>query len=91
MIRQPGYDPESVLPPTYEEVELDMDVNDSIHEFDPDPETGKCQAYLIRHGMRGAKCNSTQKYSVFHKDDRQFCCSLSEEGIDCGHGEDWDY
>jgi hypothetical protein len=75
---------------SYEEIELDMDVRESVHEFDPD-EDGRCQGYLIRHGTQGNRCNSTQRYSVFHIDDRQWCCSLSEAGIDCGHGEMDDY
>ena len=79
-------DPEQIGPLSYEEVELDMDVRESVHEFDPDAD-GRCQGYLIRHGMQGNRCNSTQRYSVFHTDDRQWCCSLSEAGIDCGHGE----
>lgn len=83
-------DPEQIGPLSYEEVELDMDVRESVHEFDPD-EDGRCRGYLIRHGMQGNRCNSTQRYSVFHTDDRQWCCSLSEQGIDCGHGEDYDY
>lgn len=80
-------DPDEVGTQSYEEVELDMDVRDSVHEFDPG-EDGKCRGYLIRHGSRGAQCNSRQRYSVFHTDDRTWCCSLSEQGIDCGHGED---
>jgi hypothetical protein len=84
-------DPEEIGPESYEDTELRMDVRESVHEFDPDEE-GRCQGYLIRHGMQGNRCNSTQRYSVFHIDDRQWCCSLSEQGIDCGHGEmDYDY
>lgn len=82
-------DPEDLGSPSYEEIELDMDVRESVHEFDPGPD-GKCRGYLIRHGVQGKQCNSTQRYSVFHTDDREWCCSLSEQGIDCGHGEDWD-
>ena len=83
-------DPERIGDLSYEEIELDMDVRESVHEFDPDSD-GRCQGYLIRHGMQGNRCNSTQRYSVFHIDDRQWCCSLSEQGIDCGHGEMDDY
>jgi hypothetical protein len=82
-------DPEQVGPESYEDAELRLDVIDSVHAFDPDPETGKCRGYLIRRGMRGAQCNSRQSYSVFHVDDRTWCCYLSEAGIDCGHGEDY--
>lgn len=83
-------DLERIGEPSYEEIELDMDVRDSIHEFNPGPD-GKCQEHLIRHGVQGAICGSRQRYSVFHIDDREWCCSLSEQGIDCGHGEEWDY
>ena len=82
-------DPEEVGPESYEDIELRMDTQQSIHDFDPDPETGRCRAHLIRHGVQGVVCGSTQSYSVFHTDDRTWCCSLSEQGIDCGHGEDW--
>jgi len=80
-------DPEEIGEEAYEDTELRMDVQQSIHTFDPGPD-GKCRGYYIRHGMRGARCNSTQKYSVMHVDEREWCCSLSEAGIDCGHGED---
>jgi hypothetical protein len=59
---------------------------ESIHEFDPGPD-GKCQGQMIRHGAVSRPCGSTQRYSVMHVDDREWCCSLSEQGIDCGHGE----
>ena len=81
-------DPEEIGHESFEEIEFRMDVRESVHDFDPDPKTGKCRGYYIRHGFRGAQCNSTQKYSVMHVDEREWCCSLSEAGIDCGHGED---
>jgi hypothetical protein len=84
-------DPEEIGHESFEEIEFRMDVRESIHDFDPDPTTGKCRGYYIRHGMRGAQCNSTQRYSVMHEDDRTWCCYLSEQGIDCGHGEDIDW
>lgn len=59
-------DPEDIGPESYEDMTLRLDVNASIHEFDPDPNTGKCRGYLIRNGVRGSMCNSTQKWSVFH-------------------------
>jgi hypothetical protein len=83
-------DPEELGAESYEDVELRMDVQESIHEFDPGPD-GKCQGYLIRHGVRGRQCGSRQRYSVMHVDDREWCCFLSEQGIDCGHGEMNDY
>lgn len=82
-------DPEEVEPEHPDDLELRMDVAASIHEFDPDPDTGRCRAYLIRHGVQGAQCGSRQSYSVLHIDERTWCCSLSEAGIDCGHGEDY--
>jgi hypothetical protein len=82
-------DPEELGSPSFEELELDMDVRQSVHDFEPGPD-GRCVGYLIRHGMRGAQCRSTQRYSVFHTDDREWCCALSEQGIDCGHGEEYD-
>ena len=88
MIDLGARDPEELGDETYEETEFRMDVRDSVHEFDPDPKTGKCRGYFIRHGFRGAQCNSTQRYSVMHVDEDDWCCSLSEQGIDCGHGED---
>jgi len=60
-------DPEIIGEPSYEEIELDMDVRDSIHTFDPGPD-GRCQAYLIRHGVQGNVCGSRQRSSVFHDD-----------------------
>lgn len=79
-------DPEELGQESYEDVELRMDTIESVHEFDPGPD-GKCRGHLIRHGVLGAQCNSTQRYSVFHYDEREYCCSLDEQGIDCGHGE----
>jgi len=81
-------DPEEIGHESFEEIEFRMDVRESIHDFDPDPKTGKCRGHYIRHGFRGAQCNSTQRYSVMHVDEDDWCCSLSEQGIDCGHGED---
>jgi hypothetical protein len=84
-------DPDEVGAEHPDDTELRLDTIQSIHDFDPDPDTGKCRAHLIRHGVQGAVCGSTQSYSVFHNDNRTWCCSLSEQGIDCGHGEDYDY
>lgn len=58
-------DPEEVGPESYEEVSFRMDVQESIHEFEPGPD-GKCQAHLVRNGMQGAVCGSTQRSSVLH-------------------------
>ena len=59
-------DPDEVGPEHPDDLELRMDTQQSIHTFDPDPVTGKCRGYLIRHGVQGAQCNSTQQWSVFH-------------------------
>jgi hypothetical protein len=82
-------DPEDIGPESDEDVSFRMDLNQSIHDYDPDPKTGKCRGYYIRNGAQGVRCNSTQEYSVFHIDNRTYCCYLSEAGIDCGHGEGW--
>ena len=58
-------DPDDVGPMSYEEIELDMDVRDSIHVFSPGPD-GRCTEYLVRHGVQGNVCGSTQRWSVFH-------------------------
>lgn len=79
-------DPEEVGPEHPDDLELRMDTMQSVHTFDPGPD-GKCRGHYIRHGVQGAVCGSTQRYSVMHEDDRTWCCSLSENGIDCGHGE----
>lgn len=83
-------DPEEIGDESYEDVELRMDVQQSIHTFDPGPD-GRCRARLIRHGVEGVVCGSRQSYSVLHVDEREWCCSLSQNGIDCGHGEDYGY
>lgn len=76
-------DPEIIGEPSYEEIELDMDVRDSIHTFDPGPD-GRCQAYLIRHGAQGNVCGSTQRSSVFHDDpDAAFREAHWHGGGDC--------
>lgn len=58
-------DPEEIGPEHPDDLELRMDTQSSIHTFNPD-ENGICKEYLIRHGMRGVKCNSSNKWSVFH-------------------------
>jgi hypothetical protein len=59
-------DPEEVGPEHPDDVELRMDTLASVHTFDPDPVTGKCREYLVRHGLRGVQCNSRDEWSVFH-------------------------
>lgn len=61
-------DPEEVGPEHPDDTELRMDVAASTHEFDPGPD-GRCRGYLIRHGVQGAVCGSTQSYSVLHYDE----------------------
>lgn len=80
-------DPEELGPEHPDDLELRLDVQASMHRFDPGPD-GRCRAHLIRHAALGAECRSRSRYSVFHFDDREWCCSLSQEGIDCGHGEE---
>lgn len=80
-------DPEEVGPEHPDDLELRMDVQQSVHEYEPD-ENGRCLGYTIRRGA-GRACGSTQKHSVLHIDEREYCCSLDEQGIDCGHGESW--
>jgi len=58
-------DPEEVGPEHPDDLELRLDVQQSIHVYEPDEE-GRCQAYLVRHGTRGIRCNSTQQWSVLH-------------------------
>lgn len=58
-------DPEEIGEESYEDTELRMDVQQSIHTFDPGPD-GRCQAHLIRRGVEGNVCGSTQKWSVLH-------------------------
>lgn len=58
-------DPEEIGPEHPDDIELRYDVMDSIHKFNPN-EDGECQEYLIRHGVQGARCNSSEKWSVFH-------------------------
>lgn len=60
-------DPEEIGEEAYEDTELRMDVQQSIHTFDPG-EDGRCRGYLIRHGAQGNVCGSTQRSSVFHDD-----------------------
>jgi hypothetical protein len=68
---------------TYEDVELRMDVQQSIHTFDPGPD-GRCQARLIRHGALGAVCGSSQRSSVMHDDaEADFRMRHNHGGGDC--------
>ena len=59
-------DPEEIGPESDEDAELRMDLQQSVHKFDPDPTTGMCRGYFIRRGAQGPSCNSTQKWSVMH-------------------------
>lgn len=61
-------DPEEVGPESYEDVELRMDTMQSVHTYEPDA-AGRCQARLIRHGVEGNTCGSTQRSSVLHDDE----------------------
>ena len=60
-------DPEEIGAESSEDTEFRMDLNASVHEFDPGPD-GRCRAHLIRRGAQGAVCGSTQRSSVFHDD-----------------------
>jgi hypothetical protein len=74
-------DPEEVGPESYADVELRMDMQDSIHEYDPD-QSGRCQAMLIRHGAVSNRCNSTQRSSVMHANNDgcyRGCCASEED------------
>jgi hypothetical protein len=84
-------DPEELGEPSYEEIELDMDVRDSIHTFNPGPD-GRCVEHLIRHGAQGVVCGSTQRSSVFHDDpDAAFREAHWHGGGDCMCFEFQDY
>jgi len=58
-------DPEELGVESDEDLGFRMDLNQSIHTFDPGPD-GKCRGYLIRNGVQGAQCGSTQQWSVMH-------------------------
>lgn len=57
-------DPEAIGVETDEEVSFRMDLNQSVHDYEPD-DNGVCQGFLIR-GYSQIPCKSTQKWSVFH-------------------------
>jgi len=58
-------DPEDIGPESFADTEFRMDLNQSVHTFDPG-EDGRCRGFLIRHGAQSVQCNSTQQWSVFH-------------------------
>jgi len=90
-------DLEDVGPEHPDDLELRLDMAESMHDYDPDPQTGKCRAYLIRHGVRGADCGSTQSHAVFHNP-KEGCCYCrhgvylhTDYDIPCGACEFGDY
>jgi hypothetical protein len=83
-------DPEELGPEHPDDLELRMDTQQSIHTFQPGPD-GRCQARLIRHGMLGATCGSTQRSSVLHDDaEADFRMRHNHGGGDCMCFEDED-
>lgn len=81
-------DPEEIGTESYDEIELRMDVQASIHTFDPGPD-GRCRARLVRHGVAGVVCGSRQSYSVLHDDpDAAFRERHYHGGGDCMCFED---
>lgn len=74
-------DPEEVGPESMEDITLRMDVQASFHEFNPGPD-GRCTEHLVRHGVQGVVCGSTQQFSYFHIDTRpcwRGCCGSQQE------------
>lgn len=76
-------DPEELGSESYADVELRMDVQQSIHTFDPGID-GRCRARLVRHGVASTICGSSQRSSVLHDDpDAAFREAHWHGGGDC--------
>jgi|WetSurMetagenome_2_1015567.scaffolds.fasta_scaffold24150_2 hypothetical protein len=78
-------DPEELGPESYEDTTLRMDMQQSIHTFDPGPD-GRCRVMMYRSGtyerytetgivhepIPPRMCGSTQRSSVFHDDEEAY-------------------
>jgi hypothetical protein len=82
-------DPEEVGPEHPDDLNFRMDMQESIHTFEPGAD-GKCLG-LIRRNGRGIPCNSSQRSSVLHDDpEADFRQRHYHGGGDCMCFEDED-
>lgn len=72
-------DPEEIGPESYEDTEFRMDVQQSVHTFDPGPD-GRCRGHFIRHGAWGAVCGSRDRWSVMHDNSDDPRSQFMEDG-----------